>query len=162
MLSAIPPLDYKQELRFVQAYLQLNPEVRVRSDGARHWMMEKTGSGLVRDEFTRELNAEEFYRLLNRAQWRIDKVRRIACEGNHVFEMDEFLGALSGLHIVEVEFASTEEADAFVPPAWFGREVTHDERFKCVSLATNGLPAGISPRRLSYKENGSLGTKDAK
>jgi adenylate cyclase len=150
LLECDPPVAYTRELHLVQAYLQLDPEVRIRSDGIRYWMMKKAGAGLVREEIAQELNAEEFDSLLGQARWRIEKVRRIAIEGGRVLEMDEFIGALSGLNIIEVEFLSAEEAEAFVPLAWFGREVTYDQKFKCAFLAVNGLPAGINTRKLIY------------
>lgn len=43
--------------------------------------------------------------------------------------------ALKGFDYVEVEFSSEEEARAFDPPAWFGREVTEDSRFTYSRLA---------------------------
>jgi CYTH domain-containing protein len=55
-------------------------------------------------------------------------------------ELDVFRGGLSGLCVAEVEFPSEEEAAAFSPPDWFGREVTDDERFKNKSLARHGRP----------------------
>jgi CYTH domain-containing protein len=51
-----------------------------------------------------------------------------------------YSGALTGLMVAEVEFPSEEAARAFVPPAWFGREVTNDSRYKNRRLATEGLP----------------------
>jgi adenylate cyclase len=39
-----------------------------------------------------------------------------------------------------VEFASTQAAKSFVPPAWFGEEVTEDSRYNNVSLALYGVP----------------------
>ena len=35
-----------------------------------------------------------------------------------------FSGKFEGLMLAEVEFPDQESADAFVPPDWFGREVT--------------------------------------
>ena len=47
---------------------------------------------------------------------------------------------LAGFHYVEVEFPSEEQARAFEPPDWFGREVTDDVRFSYGMLAkTDGL-----------------------
>ena len=43
--------------------------------------------------------------------------------------------------VAEVELAS--EADAFDPPAWFGREVTDDPAFSNAALAADGLPEGF-------------------
>ena len=39
------------------------------------------------------------------------------------------------LILVEVEFASGEQARAFVPPRWFGRDVTDDPAYKNRNLA---------------------------
>lgn len=46
-----------------------------------------------------------------------------------VYELDVFSGALEGLRLVEVEFSTVAAAEAFVPPAWFGRDVTGERRF---------------------------------
>jgi adenylate cyclase len=42
--------------------------------------------------------------------------------------------------VAEVEFPSDEEAAQFVPPPWFGLEVTEDEHYKNVNLALHGRP----------------------
>src|SRR3954453_23292405 len=45
------------------------------------------------------------------------------------------------LDLLSVEFAVGEGADGFVPPAWFGPEVTQDPAYHRGSLARSGLPA---------------------
>src|SRR3954463_4098523 len=45
------------------------------------------------------------------------------------------------LDLLSVEFAAGEDADGFVPPAWFGPEVTQDPAYHRGSLARAGLPA---------------------
>ena len=49
-------------------------------------------------------------------------------------------GGAPWLCTVEVEFDSMQVADAFEPPAWFGREVTGVAAWTNASLARNGLP----------------------
>jgi CYTH domain-containing protein len=44
-------------------------------------------------------------------------------------------GHLAGFSYVEVEFSTVEKAKDFVPPDWFGREVTEDARFSYGTLA---------------------------
>lgn len=44
--------------------------------------------------------------------------------GEHVATVDEYDGALAGLRVVEVEFADIGTAREFVPPDWFGEEIT--------------------------------------
>ena len=45
------------------------------------------------------------------------------------------------LDLLSVEFAAGEDADGFVPPAWFGPEVTQNPAYHRGSLARAGLPA---------------------
>ncbi|HEX8166118.1 MAG TPA: hypothetical protein VF601_10060 [Beijerinckiaceae bacterium] len=45
------------------------------------------------------------------------------------------------LDLVSVEFEARDDAAAFLPPAWFGPEVTADESFDRRALALAGLPA---------------------
>ena len=39
-------------------------------------------------------------------------------------ELDVFEGSLAPLVLAEVEFSSREEAETFLPPDWFGEDVT--------------------------------------
>lgn len=50
-------------------------------------------------------------------------------------ELDIFHGAHEGLRLVEVEFPSVEAADAFIPPSWFGEDVSTDPRYRNSYLA---------------------------
>ena len=45
------------------------------------------------------------------------------------------------LDLLSVAFAAGEDADGFVPPAWFGPEVTQNPAYHRGSLARAGLPA---------------------
>lgn len=59
--------------------------------------------------------------------------------GGLTAELDIFHGRHEGLRLVEVEFSSVETADAFVPPAWFGQDVSDDPRYRNSYLAHNTL-----------------------
>lgn len=61
--------------------------------------------------------------------------------GGLTAELDVYAGALEGLRTVEVEFADAAAARAFVPPPWFGRELTGDSRWSNRHLAAHGAPA---------------------
>lgn len=68
----------------------------------------------------------------------IRKTRLIFPIGAHIAEIDIFDDALAPLCMAEVEGPN---CTAFVPPAWFGREVTGDPRYDNASLAlTSELP----------------------
>ncbi|MBP9483819.1 MAG: adenylate cyclase, partial [Negativicutes bacterium] len=61
--------------------------------------------------------------------------------GEHIVSVDIYHGnELTGLAVVEVEFDSLEAAASFVPPNWFGHEVTADQRYKNANLAKSGKP----------------------
>lgn len=125
-----------------QGYAEDGLRFRQRCDS--YFETRKIGSGLVLEEHEREIRRGEF-----EAAWpstdgrRLEKTRtEIPLPGGLVAEVDIFLGALAGLRYVEVEFDDEESANAFVPPQWFGREVTHDLRYRNSALARGGLPEG--------------------
>src|SRR5689334_14673777 len=60
-------------------------------------------------------------------------------EGKQVL-LQQFV-APGRLDLLSVEFATGEDADGFVPPAWFGPKVTQDPAYHRGSLARTGLPA---------------------
>jgi CYTH domain-containing protein len=41
--------------------------------------------------------------------------------------------------LVEVEFASVDEANAFIAPDWFGEDVTEDGRYHNSYMSRHGL-----------------------
>lgn len=60
----------------------------------------------------------------------VEKSRYIVpLENNLKAEIDIFKGYLTDLKMVEVEFKSEEEANAFIPPYWFDKDVTSDKRY---------------------------------
>jgi len=130
-----------------QGYLAIseNAEVRLRDKGGRFFEAVKIGRGLVRREFQIELDRPQFEELWPATQGqRLEKTRyRLEAEG-HLLDVDVFGGSLTGLMVVEVEFGDERDAAAFVPPEWFDREVTGDDRYANRSLAVNGKPYGVS------------------
>ena len=96
-------------------------------------MLTVKGTGLVeREEFELSLSKEQYERLSQKVDgYVIEKNRyRIPLEGGLVAELDEFLGRLQGLVLVEVEFTSREAMANFTPPQWFGEDVSHDGTFQ--------------------------------
>lgn len=68
----------------------------------------------------------------------IEKTRVfVPIEQGYTAELDIYHGFLEGLLTVEVEFPSEEAALEFIPPIWFGEDITSDKRFKNKSLATS-------------------------
>ena len=129
-----------------QGYVSIEPdgtEVRLRSTADRFLQTVKRGRGLERVELEIELTRDQFSRLWPATDGRrIAKKRHVIAHGEHRIEVDVFEGALTGLVVAEVEFTSREQSAAFEPPAWFGEEVTEDDRYKNRRLAVDGVPAG--------------------
>lgn len=128
-----------------QGYLVIGAtgeEVRVRRKGSHWFLTVKSGGDLQRSECEIELTPQQFQQLWPAtAGRRVEKTRyRIRC-GCELIELDIYEGALAGLCVAEVEFASVEASAAFAPPAWLGREVTRDARYKNRCLALHGMPA---------------------
>ena len=128
-----------------QGYLAIDAdgtEVRVRSRDGSAVLTVKQGAGRSRAEEELELGGGQFERLWPlTAGRRIEKRRYVVpTTGALTIEVDVYAGELEGLVIAEVEFPDDRAADAFEPPAWFGREVTDDARFKNQSLAREGGP----------------------
>ncbi|MBR5422247.1 MAG: hypothetical protein IK115_13985 [Lachnospiraceae bacterium] len=52
-------------------------------------------------------------------------------------ELDVFEEPFAPLMVAEVEFDSCEDAEAYQGEDWFGKEVTHDIRFKNARMAAD-------------------------
>jgi len=125
--------------RICQGYISLEPEVRLRKRGRRFYRTEKSKGDMVREEREREISKEEYELQISDAKGiLIEKDRYYKEYGKYTVEIDIFFGALYGLKICEVEFNTEDEAKSFVPPEWFGTEVTDDSRFKNKNLALSG------------------------
>jgi CYTH domain-containing protein len=127
-----------------QGYVAIAPdggEVRVRDRDGACFLTVKHGVGVVREEHETTISAELFEALwLLTEGRRVEKRRFLVPLGDLVAEVDVFAGALTGLAVAEVEFPSLAAARAFVPPEWFGVDVSTDKRYKNQSLALHGAP----------------------
>ena len=139
LVDRLPQLPEEYEL-LRQGYVALLPEIRIRQIGDSHfWLTVKRGAGLVREEWETEVSQQEFESLSERlcpGTCMIEKRRyKIPLADGLVAELHVHAGHLTGFNYVEVEFSDVEGAKKFVPPTWFGREVTDDVRFSYGTLA---------------------------
>ncbi len=146
LVATIPDELPEPGMEIRQAYLTTEPtEVRVRSsDGEQHELTVKSLGGLTRTEVSLPLDSRQFDELWSLAQGTIEKTRhQVEVEGGTA-EVDVYSGTLEGLLVVEVEFPSEQDAASFLPPPWFGREVTTDGRFRNAALAmADGPPPPV-------------------
>ncbi|MGA7395992.1 MAG: CYTH domain-containing protein [Solirubrobacterales bacterium] len=127
-----------------QGYLVVSEtdEVRLRQDGEVPRMTVKRGHGMAREETEIELTASQFAELWPLTEdRRVEKTRYLVpLEGGLTAEVDEYSGEFHGLLVVEVEFESEQAANDFVPPEWFGRDVTGQRQYSNQRMALEGGP----------------------
>ncbi|MBQ6812298.1 MAG: CYTH domain-containing protein [Agathobacter sp.] len=130
-------LDKYEQKRISQGYLCTNPVVRIRRSNEEYFLTYKSRGLMAREEHEMPLTAEAFEHMLPKIDGiLIDKIRyMIPLDEKHVAELDIFQGILAPLRLVEVEFESIEEANAFVPPEWFGDDVTNSGEYHNSNLS---------------------------
>lgn len=128
-----------------QAYLNVNPVIRVRKQDDEYYMTYKGNGMMAREESNLPLNKEAYYHLRAKADGNIISKKRYLIPLNHpgfkpgfpvppadyslTIELDVFDPPFAPLIMAEVEFGSREAAESFVPPDWFDREVTYDKEY---------------------------------
>jgi CYTH domain-containing protein len=132
-------LENKKEIH--QTYLATGKqEIRVRkvikNEANLFVMTIKTGKGLVREEVELSILETTYNQLLtNNYKIPLRKVRsKIVIDGNE-FDYDEYLNTKErGLKTIEIEFDNEDEANNFVKPEWFGKDVTENKSYKNQNL----------------------------
>lgn len=144
VLTEVPPADVLgsgEPLRQGYVAEEGEVEVRVRSTRRAATLTVKAGSGLTRTEVEVPITDADVERLwAHTLGRRVEKTRYRVAVGECVAEVDVYSGELSGLCTAEVEFDSEGDAAAFIPPGWFGREVTGERGWSNAALARHGAP----------------------
>lgn len=136
--------DY-EFLHIEQAYLNVNPVVRVRKENDHYYMTYKGSGMMAREESNLALNEEAYYHLREKADGNIISKRRYLIPLKHpgfkagfptppedyslTIELDVFDAPFENIILAEVEFGSKDAAEAFLPPDWFGEEVTYCKEY---------------------------------
>lgn len=120
-----------------QAYLCVEPVVRVRRQDDRYILTYKSTGMMAREEYNLPLTKDAYHHLKSKADGIILSKTRylIPLAGNLTAEVDIFDSPYEGLVIAEVEFTSVDEANAFTPPDWFGEDVTYSGRYHNSALS---------------------------
>lgn len=130
-------LEQYRSHKIEQGYLCTNPVVRIRRKDDDYILTYK-GSGLmVREEYNLPLTKEGYTHMLSKIDGILISKRRYLIPLTDVLtiELDIFEGELYGLVLAEVEFATKEDADAFLPPDWFGEDVTFSSEYHNSTLS---------------------------
>jgi CYTH domain-containing protein/CHAD domain-containing protein len=146
LLTDVPSeLDLTDGVEMRQGYLTIGDlaSVRIRDAGT-CTLTVKVGRGAERVEFEWPIERSGFD-----IAWpftegrRVTKTRHRVHLEDHLLEIDVFGGELAGLRVVEIEFGSIDDLEAFRPPPWFGPELTDDPRYTNAALALDGLPVDV-------------------
>jgi CYTH domain-containing protein len=145
LVAERPDLSGADKAVVRQGYLTApddSTELRLRQKNDRYFLTLKGAGSLVRVEREAKITAEQFETFWPETEGRrVEKERHTGkLPDGRVFELDIFLGNLAPLRLVEVEFDTEAEAQAYTPPDWFGTDVTADKRYKNKMMAIKGVP----------------------
>ena len=120
-----------------QGFIAVSRErvVRVRIDGDTAWLTIKAMiTHTSRHEFEYAIPMADAQTMLDTLCPAVmEKLRRRVTVGSHVWEVDEFFGANSGLVLIEVELISAEQT--VIKPDWVGEDVSGDSRYSNAMLS---------------------------
>lgn len=139
------PKDYASypHKEIYQTYLEIpgldeTNTYRIRKMNGKYYFCIK-GNGLIsREESEEEISQQEYdLYALHKIDNPISKTRYFIPLGydNLIAELDIYHDKLDTLLTVEVEFDEKYDLSSFVPPSWFGKNVTEDARYKNANLA---------------------------
>jgi len=121
------------EQRYINIDIHKNIEVRIRRINYKnrncyyHCVKKGTTNPIIRFEYERRISQKEYdYLKVFTLHNPIFKVRYKIPYNNLIIDLDDYKRSLQQLITAEVEFKNEEEAEAFVPPDYFDREITND------------------------------------
>lgn len=130
-------LSQYQCKKIAQGYICTNPVVRIRKSDDEYYLTYKGKGLMAREEYNLPLTQEGYEHMLPKIDGRLIEKSRylIPLEGKLTAELDIFEGDLAPLIIIEVEFDSLDAANSFIPPEWFGEDVTESRKYHNSNLA---------------------------
>lgn len=143
LIHRLPPhLETFPSRKIQQAYLCTHPVVRIRRQDEDYYLTYKGKGLMVREEYNLPLTKEAYEHLKEKADGIVlSKTRYLLPLPNDLtIELDVFDAPYEGLYLAEVEFSTEEEASCFVPPQWFGEDVTFSTAYHNSTLSTGKEP----------------------
>lgn len=143
MLAAIPDeMPVKEKRTIYQSYLAVGKEeVRIRrvqyeDQPDKYYLTYKNRlkGKLAREEIEIEITCSTYNQLNNKSIPVIKDRLLISLENGLWAEVDIFKNIGFDLKTVEVEFKSVSDAESFILPYWFGRELTGTGKYTNQSL----------------------------
>lgn len=120
-----------------QGYLCTEPVVRIRKDNDKYELTYKSKGLMIRKEHNLPLTEDAYEHLKSKIDGRLISKKRYMLPYNNelTIELDIFSGDLAPLILAEVEFPDENSANAFVPPEWFGEDVTFSTKYHNSNLS---------------------------
>lgn len=134
-----------------QGYLSTEPVVRIRREDEAYYLTYKSKGLMVREEYNLPLTREAYLHLLPKIDGILIAKKRYLIplrentssketqNAELTIELDIFEGELAPLVLAEVEFETEEEANEFIPPEWFGEDVTYSSKYHNSVLSQKNL-----------------------
>jgi len=112
-------------------YSDLPSPLRIRDEDGKFTLTKKVpivkGDASRYQETELSIKKEEFEQLWPVCKKFLTKTRYYYPIGNLKAEIDIYHGKLEGLATVEVEFPNEKSRKKFIPPEWFGADITQEE-----------------------------------
>jgi len=139
-----------------QVYLNTEPVIRVRKENDTYYFSYKSGAYPNTEEYNLPLDKASYLHLKAKADGNVISKKRYVIPFSGVdlsgqyggdnnsnstsvsgltIELDIFDPPFAPLVIAEVEFPDLETAYRFIPPDWFGEEVTMDNEYRNSSMS---------------------------
>lgn len=129
-------LEQYSYYKIEQGYLCTEPVVRIRRQDDTYILTYKSKGLMAREEYNLPLTKEAYFHLKPKADGIIiEKTRYKIPFQKYTIEIDVFEKDLAPLVLAEVEFESVAEAERFVPPEWFGEDVTYSSEYHNSTLS---------------------------
>ncbi len=138
-------------LQLEQGYISTEPVIRIRKQNDQYILTCKGKGFLAREEFELPLSKENFLHLKSKCDGNVISKKRYLipltaptfsseCMSEFIpdkltVELDIFDAPFAPLVIAEVEFSCLEAAEAFIPPEWFGEDVTNNLEYHNSALS---------------------------
>lgn len=150
LMSGFPEMPYEKEIIQVQGYLSFEPStVRIRKTqdaGQEKYVLTIKGKGtLSRAEVEFDISANEYFTLqdLLIAPTVQKRLRLYRLPNGHMLEcslVDE--NETDAFYYGEIEFESEEEANNYLAPPWFGKELTEKKAYSMAARSRKKLMMG--------------------
>ena len=143
LIKEIPKkLEQYTKREISQAYISIDPTIRIRKSDTSYILTVKGSGAVFREEFELNISETQYNTLVLKAETPfVNKTRyTIPIRNDLNADLDIYHLQLEGLYTVEVEFSTISESNSFIPPKWFGKDISNDNRYKNSFLSIHGIP----------------------